>query len=74
MSGVIFMPGLATGSLVVAAAMLAVIMFVMGMTSGPLGGWLSSLFPVRVRYSGVSLAFTWAASSAARSPRSRRNG
>jgi hypothetical protein len=32
-------------------------MFVMGFTNGPLGAWMSRLFPVRVRYSGISLAF-----------------
>lgn len=31
--------------------------FAMGLTYGPLGGWLPSLFPPLVRYSGVSLAF-----------------
>ena len=32
----------------------------MGLCYGPLGGWLPSLFPARVRYSGVSLAFNTA--------------
>jgi hypothetical protein len=32
-------------------------LFAMGMAYGPLGGWLASLFPVDVRYSGISLAF-----------------
>ncbi|MEY4160685.1 MAG: hypothetical protein RLZZ136_1306, partial [Pseudomonadota bacterium] len=30
---------------------------VMGFVYGPLGGWLPRLFPVTVRYSGISLAF-----------------
>jgi hypothetical protein len=34
-------------------------MFFMGMTNGPLGSWLISLFPVRLRYSGVSFAFNF---------------
>jgi len=29
----------------------------MGFVYGPLGGWLPSLFPARVRYTGVSVTF-----------------
>ncbi|BAK66147.1 major facilitator superfamily protein [Sphingobium sp. SYK-6] len=36
---------------------LAVALLVMGFTYGPLGEWLTSLFPARVRYSGSSFAF-----------------
>jgi len=25
---------------------------------GPLGSWMSAVFPVRVRYTGISIAFT----------------
>jgi MFS family permease len=32
-------------------------LFTMGFAYGPLGGWLPSLFPARVRYTGVSVAF-----------------
>jgi MFS family permease len=32
-------------------------LFVMGFVYGPLGAWLPSLFPARVRYTGVSLTF-----------------
>lgn len=32
-------------------------LFIMGFVYGPLGAWLPSLFPVRLRYSGVSFAF-----------------
>ncbi len=53
-----FGPGLQAGSLGVAAVTLCVTMFVLGLANGPLGSWLSRLFPVRVRYSGISLAFT----------------
>lgn len=56
--GAAFGPGLQAGSLGVAAVMLCITMFVLGLANGPLGSWLSSLFPVQVRYSGVSLAFT----------------
>ncbi len=36
---------------------LAVSLFIMGFTYGPLGEWLTSLFPPRVRYTGASFAF-----------------
>jgi MFS family permease len=55
--GLIFAPGLGAGSLAVAAGTLCAAMFVLGLVSGPLGAWLSSLFPVPVRYSGVSLSY-----------------
>jgi hypothetical protein len=29
----------------------------MGLVYGPLGGWLPTLYPVSVRYSGISVAF-----------------
>jgi MFS family permease len=57
--GLAFGPGLASGSLAIAAVTLCVTMFFMGMTNGPLGSWLISLFPVRLRYSGVSFAFNF---------------
>ncbi len=34
-------------------------MFFMGMTNGPLGSWLTGLYPVQVRYTGVSFAFNF---------------
>jgi MFS family permease len=55
--GLLFQPGLHAGSLPIATLTLSVAMFVLGLCNGPLGSWLASLFPVRVRYSGVSLAF-----------------
>ncbi len=36
---------------------LAFALFTMGFVYGPLGGWLPSLFPARVRYTGVSVTF-----------------
>jgi signal transduction histidine kinase/nitrate/nitrite transporter NarK len=36
---------------------LALALFVMGFNYGPLGAWLPSLFPARVRYTGVSVAY-----------------
>lgn len=44
-------------SLPAVAAWLAFALFVMGFVYGPLGAWLPSLFPARVRYTGVSVTF-----------------
>jgi MFS family permease len=56
--GLVLAPLLASGYLVVIWLFLSVALFVMGLVYGPLGAWLPSLFPPRVRYTGVSLAFT----------------
>lgn len=48
---------LVPGSLASVALWLVLALFVMGFVYGPLGGWLPSLFPARVRYTGVSVAF-----------------
>ena len=48
---------LVPGSLLSVAAWLAFGLFVLGFVYGPLGGWLPSLFPARVRYTGVSVTF-----------------
>lgn len=45
------------GSLWLIWAYLSLALFVMGFVYGPLGAFLPSLFPARVRYSGVSIAF-----------------
>jgi MFS family permease len=55
--GLIFGPGLQSGSSLMVFATLSTALFTMGFVYGPLGGWLSSLYPVNVRYSGVSVAF-----------------
>lgn len=55
--GFVFGPGLAAGSLWTVFATLAAALFIMGFAYGPLGAWLPTLFPVRVRYSGISIAF-----------------
>ena len=39
---------------------MAFALFVMGFVYGPLGAWLPELYPARVRYTGVSLAFNLA--------------
>ncbi|MBO9711852.1 MFS transporter [Sphingomonas sp.] len=46
-----------SGSLALLFAWLAMGLFVMGFVYGPIGGWLPSLFPARVRYTGVSVTF-----------------
>ncbi len=38
-------------------AFMASALLAMGFVYGPLGAWLPSLFPARVRYTGTSLAF-----------------
>ncbi|MFM6853662.1 MAG: MFS transporter [Sphingopyxis sp.] len=38
-------------------AALALLLFAMGLSYGTAGGWLPSLFPARVRYTGTSIAF-----------------
>lgn len=48
---------LVPGSLGAVFAWLAAGLFVMGFVYGPLGGWLPSLFPAQVRYTGVSVTF-----------------
>jgi MFS family permease len=55
--GLIFGPGLTSGSLIAIFATLSSALLVMGFVYGPLGGWLPTLYPVSVRYSGVSVAF-----------------
>ena len=55
--GLVFGAGLTSGSLLLIFLTLSTSLLVMGLVYGPLGSWLPSLFPVPVRYSGVSLAF-----------------
>jgi len=57
--GLAFGATLATGSLPAIFALLSLSLMIMGMTYGPLSGWLSALFPVRVRYTAISLSFTF---------------
>ena len=58
--GLVFAPFFSTGSLVVTGLFMAVGMFLMGLTYGPLGTALAEIFPAAVRYTGSSLAFTLA--------------
>ena len=55
--GFVFGPGLASGSLPMVFLTLAAALLVMGFVYGPLGGWLPTLYPLQVRYSGISVAF-----------------
>lgn len=55
--GFAFGPALASGSLLLAGGIICVTLFFMSFANAPLGGWLPSLFPVGVRYSGVAFAF-----------------
>ena len=57
LAGILFGPSLASGSWFVIFLGLAASLFVMGLVYGPLGSWLTALFPVRVRYTGASVAF-----------------
>ncbi len=55
--GMVFGAGLTSGSLLTIFVTLSAALVVMGFVYGPLGSWLPTLFPVTVRYSGISLAF-----------------
>ena len=46
-----------SGTLIGIFTALALLLFVMGLSYGTAGGWLPSLFPARVRYTGTSIAF-----------------
>src|SRR5205807_1908331 len=56
-AGFALAPLMGSGSLALVGAFLALALFLMGFVYGPLGAFLPSLFPTRVRYSGASIAF-----------------
>jgi len=56
-AGLLLAPALESRSLPSIFAALSFALLVMGFVYGPLGAWLPSLFPARVRYTGVSVAF-----------------
>lgn len=56
-AGFLFAPLMGSGSLIGIGALLSLALLLMGLVYGPLGAWLPSLFPARVRYTGVSAAF-----------------
>ena len=55
--GLLFAAGLRSGSTMAVFATLSFALFTMGFVYGPLSGWLASLYPVPVRYTGMSVAF-----------------
>jgi hypothetical protein len=59
-AGLLLAPSLGSGSLWAIFASLSFSLLIMGFVYGPLGAWLPSLYPARVRYTGVSLAFNLA--------------
>jgi hypothetical protein len=56
-AGLALAPLLGGGSLAHVFLFLALALFLMGLVYGPLGAFLPALFPARVRYTGVSIAF-----------------
>jgi metabolite-proton symporter len=55
--GFLLDPLFGSGSLGLVFVFLALSLALMGVTYGPIGAWLPSLFPARVRYTGASMAF-----------------
>ena len=58
--GLAFKPLFVEGNLALTTIFLSLGLLLMGFTYGPLGTALSNIFPTAVRYSGSSLAFTFA--------------
>ncbi|BCW87777.1 Inner membrane metabolite transport protein YhjE [Alphaproteobacteria bacterium SO-S41] len=56
-AGFLLGPMMGAGSLTLIWLFLSLALFLMGLVYGPLGAFLPSLFPARVRYTGVSMAF-----------------
>jgi MFS family permease len=56
-AGLLMAPMMTSGSLFEVFLFLSLSLMLMGFVYGPLGAWLPSLFPARVRYTGVSMAF-----------------
>jgi MFS family permease len=56
-TGLLMGPMFLSGELSVIALWLALALFMMGFVYGPLGAFLPSLFPPRVRYTGASMTF-----------------
>lgn len=56
-AGGLLSPMLTSGDALTIWAFLAFSLLMMGLVYGPLGAYLPELFPIRVRYSGISLAF-----------------
>ncbi len=58
--GLLFAPLFVAGNAATVLVFLALGLFLMGLTYGPLGAALAELFPTAVRYTGASLAFNLA--------------
>jgi MFS family permease len=56
-TGLLLPVGLVAGSLLTVGLYLSLTLFVMGFVAGPLGAFLTSLFPTRVRYTGSAVSF-----------------
>jgi MFS family permease len=57
LTGLLFGPMFADGQIAPIFGWLVLALFMMGFVYGPLGAFLPSLFPARVRYTGASLTF-----------------
>lgn len=57
LTGMVFGPVLADGGLWALFGLLSLALFALGLVYGPLGAWMAGVFPVTVRYTGISLAF-----------------
>lgn len=57
LTGLVFGQVLESGGLWALFAMLSLALFALGLVYGPLGAWMSGVFPVTVRYTGISIAF-----------------
>ncbi|HZV19717.1 MAG TPA: MFS transporter [Sphingobium sp.] len=60
LAGPLMAPMMESGSIFMVFLYLSLVLLCMGLAYGPLGAWLPGLFPARVRYTGVSLAFNFA--------------
>jgi metabolite-proton symporter len=60
LAGPLMAPMMESGSIMTVFIYLSLALLCMGLAYGPLGAWLPGLFPARVRYTGVSLAFHFA--------------
>jgi len=56
-TGLLLPVGLVAGSLLTVGLYLSLTLFVMGFVAGPLGAFLTGLFPTRVRYTGSAVSF-----------------
>ncbi|MBK5263701.1 MAG: MFS transporter [Alphaproteobacteria bacterium] len=55
--GLVFGPAMGSGSVLAIFLILSLALLMMGFVYGPLGAWLTGLFPTQLRYTGTSVAF-----------------